>query len=153
MEFEPTITKFCSDALTDWAIRQWLQVALRTNFVHLLHFHLFVKCSRFVSVFAFVSRHICFKGSLAQVITLLLEWYKWYSPLRIFTRSYRKLAWVRFEPTTTELRSDFVQLLQFHGQVWKIRRETECCSVNVMYYLKCKMCNEKERINQGFKVI
>ena len=40
-----------------------------------------------------------------------------------------------------------------NGQVWKIRRETECRSVNVMYYLKCKMCNEKERINQGFKVI
>ena len=27
--FEPTITEFRSDALTDWAIRPWLQLALR----------------------------------------------------------------------------------------------------------------------------
>ena len=57
----------------------------------------------------------------------------WYIYIwRILWSSYRKLAWVRFEPTTTEFRSDaptdrairpgvqlalratFVQLLQFH---------------------------------------
>ena len=31
-----------------------------------------------------------------------------------------------------------------HGQVWEIRREIDCHSVNVTYYVKCKMCNEKE---------
>ena len=31
-----------------------------------------------------------------------------------------------------------------NGQVWEIRREIDCRSVNVIYYLKCKMCNEKE---------
>ena len=67
--FEPTTTEFRSDALTDWAIRPWGQLALRANFEQLLQFHLFVQCSRFISVFAFVSRHIYFKRSLAKVIT------------------------------------------------------------------------------------
>ena len=31
-----------------------------------------------------------------------------------------------------------------NDQVWEIRREIDCYSVNVIYYLKCKMCNEKE---------
>ena len=33
--FEPTTT----DALTDWAVRPWVQLALRANFVQLLQFH------------------------------------------------------------------------------------------------------------------
>ena len=37
--FEPTTIEFHSDALTDWAIRPWVQLALRTNFVQLLQFH------------------------------------------------------------------------------------------------------------------
>ena len=58
----------------------------------------------------------------------------WYWPLKDFWRSYRKLAWVGFEPTTTEflsdaltdwairpsvqlaLRANFVQPLQFQRQ-------------------------------------
>ena len=41
-----------------------------------------------------------------------------------------------------------------NGQVWEIRREIDCHSVNVIYYLKCKMCNEKEigDNRKGFKV-
>ena len=66
--FEPTTTEFHSDALTDWAIRPWFQRALRANFVQLFQFHVFVQCSAFISVIAFVSRHICFKRNLAQVI-------------------------------------------------------------------------------------
>ena len=31
-----------------------------------------------------------------------------------------------------------------NGQVWEIRRETDCLSVNVIYYVKCKMCDEEE---------
>ena len=31
-----------------------------------------------------------------------------------------------------------------NGKVREIRREIDCHSVNVIYYLKCKMCNEKE---------
>ena len=57
--FDPPTFEFCSDALTNWAIRPWVKFALRANFVQLLQFDLFVQCSRFISVFAFVSRHIC----------------------------------------------------------------------------------------------
>ena len=39
--FEPTTTAFRSDALTDWDIRPWVQLALRANFVQLLPFHRF----------------------------------------------------------------------------------------------------------------
>ena len=31
-----------------------------------------------------------------------------------------------------------------NDQVWEIRREIDCHSVNVVYYLKCKMCDKKE---------
>ena len=58
--FEPTSTEFHSDALTDWAIKPWVQLAFRSNFVQLLQFHLFVQCSNFISAIAFVSCHICF---------------------------------------------------------------------------------------------
>ena len=37
--FEPTTTEFRSDALTDSAIRSWVQLTLRANFVLLLQFH------------------------------------------------------------------------------------------------------------------
>ena len=132
--FEPMITEFRSDALTDWAIRPWVQLAFRANFVQLLQFHLSVQFSHFISATVFVSRHICFKWKLAQVITLVAERIDTYSihDWRIFRSSYRKLSWVRFEPATPKfrpdaptnwairpwvylaLRANFVQLLQFH---------------------------------------
>ena len=31
-------------------------------------------------------------------------------------------------------------------QLWEIRREIDYHSVNVIYYLKCIMCNEKETL-------
>ena len=33
-----------------------------------------------------------------------------------------------------------------NGHVREIRREIDCYSVNVIYYLKCKMCNKKKHI-------
>ena len=42
--FKPTTTEFCSDTVTDWAIRPWVQLALRTNFVQLLQFHCLFQC-------------------------------------------------------------------------------------------------------------
>ena len=71
--FEPTTTELRSDTLMDWATMPWVQLALRANFVQLLQSHLFVQCSHFISVIAFVSRHICFKQNLAQVTTLVAE--------------------------------------------------------------------------------
>ena len=56
--YEPTTTEFRSVALTDWAIRPWVQLALRADFV---------QCSRFILAIAFVSRHIFFKRNLPQV--------------------------------------------------------------------------------------
>ena len=101
---EPTTTEFHSEATTDWAIRPWVRLALRANFVQLPQFHLFVQCSLFISVFAFVSCHICFKRSLAQVTTLVAEWIDVYGIHQwiILRSSYRKLAWVGFEPATTK---------------------------------------------------
>ena len=39
---EPTTTEFRSNALIDSAIRPWVQLVLRANFVQLLQFHLFI---------------------------------------------------------------------------------------------------------------
>ena len=132
--FEPKTTEFCSDALTKWAIRPWILLASRANFVQLLQFYLLNQCSHFISAVAFVSCHICFTRNIAQVIALVVEWINTYGihHWRIFRSSYRKLAWVGSEPTTTEfpsdaltdwaikpciqlaLRANFVLLLQFH---------------------------------------
>ena len=138
---EPKTLNSVQTLLTDWAIRPRVQLALRANFVQLLHFHLFALCSRLISLFALVSLHIYFKRSLEQVITLVAEWINTYRihHWRIFKSSYRKMTWVEFEPTTTEFRSEaltdwaiipwvqlvlranFVQLLQFHlfFQCWR----------------------------------
>ena len=40
---EPTTTEFRSDALTDWAIMPWVQLALRANFVQLLSIYLHIQ--------------------------------------------------------------------------------------------------------------
>ena len=37
--FELMTIEFCSDTLTNWAIRSWVQMALRANFLQLLQFH------------------------------------------------------------------------------------------------------------------
>ena len=71
--FEPTTTELRINALTNIAIRSWVQLAPSANFVQLPQFHLLVQCSRFIWVFAFVSHQICFKRSLAQVIALVAE--------------------------------------------------------------------------------
>ena len=67
--FEPRVAEFHSEALTDCAIRPWSQFIVRTKFAQLLQFHQFVLCSRFISVIAFVSQHICFKRNLGQLMT------------------------------------------------------------------------------------
>ena len=87
--FEPTTTEFRSDALTNWTIRPWVQLALRPNFVQLLEFHLFVQCSRFISAIVFASRHICFNWYLAQVIT----WVQWNEPIHMISRSNWNILW------------------------------------------------------------
>ena len=135
MGFEPTTTEFRSHALADWVITASVRLAFRGNFVQLLQFHLFLRCSYFISVVAFVNRQIFVKLTpIALVVTSVAEWINRYGihHWRIFGSSYRKLAWVGFEDTTNELRSgtlnnwaiapwvqiwlraNFVQLLQLH---------------------------------------
>ena len=77
-------------------------------YIQLLQFNLFAQCLHFILAIAIVSRHIWFKWNLAQVITLVAEWIDTYGihHWKIFGSSYRKLAWVGFELTTTESHSD-----------------------------------------------
>ena len=57
--FEPTTTEFCLDALTDWAIRPWVQLNLRANFVQLLQFNcLFNVICSMSFVIAFILQQI-----------------------------------------------------------------------------------------------
>ena len=74
VRFEPTTTEFRSDAVTNWAIRPWVQRVFRANIAQVIQFHLFVQFSHFIWTIVFVSCHICFKRNLAQVITLAGEW-------------------------------------------------------------------------------
>ena len=154
--FEPTTTEFRSDALTDWAIKPFVQLVLWANFVQLFQIHLFVQWLGFISVFAFASHHICLKCSLAQVITLVEEWTSTYGVhhWKIFKRTYRNLAWLGFEPMTIDFRSDalanlalrswvqlslranFLQLLHFHF-----------CMYVCMYICKINLTSVKKRIN------
>ena len=104
--FEPTITEspeFHSDALTDWAIRPWAQLALKADFVQPLQFH------RLFSVRFHFSYCLC---QLPHLIGLgfswgnqmsLAEWTYVYGihHRRVIWSSHRKFTWVRFEPTTT----------------------------------------------------
>ena len=125
--FEFTTTKFCSDALTDWAIKLWVQLAVRANFLQLLQFYVLF---RVIFRFGYCLRQSprLSNGSNIEVIT----WVYWNELRMILRSSYRKLAWVEFEPKTIEFHSDaltnwairpwvqlafrayFVQLLQFH---------------------------------------
>ena len=66
--FEPTTTEFRSDALTDWTIKPWVQLALRANSVQLLQFR------RLFSVtfhFGYCLRQSprCFNRTFVEVIT------------------------------------------------------------------------------------
>ena len=106
--FEPTTTEFYSDARTDWVRRPWVQLALRANFLQLIHF---VVCSvsDFILVIAFVSCHVYFNGNFLEKITS--EWSNMNDPTcdidhwRFIWSSYRLLAWVGFESTTTQYRN------------------------------------------------
>ena len=106
--FEPTTTEFHSDALTVWAIRPWVQLALRANFVELLEFHRlfsvtfhFSYCLR-QSPRLFESK---FFGGNHMSVAESLDTYG-VNHWRIIWSSYRKLAWVGFGTTTTEIGSD-----------------------------------------------
>ena len=68
MGFEPTITLFRSDILSNWAIRPWVQLALRTNFVQLLQFHVLVSV-RFHFSYCLRQLQRLFNRHFVEVIT------------------------------------------------------------------------------------
>ena len=87
--FELPTSEFYSDVLTKWASKQWLQ----------LEFHLLL------SVIFHFSDYL--RQSLLLFLIEVESTYAYRLHLRTILRSsYRRLAWVRFEPTTTEFRSD-----------------------------------------------
>ena len=62
--FEPTATEFHSDALTDWAIRPWVQLTLSANFVQLLQFHRLVNVTFHFGYCLRQSPRFCFEQFL-----------------------------------------------------------------------------------------
>ena len=132
--FEPTFTEPYNDALTYWAIRPWVQLALRASFVQPIHFHhLFSVTFHFLRLPSSVATFVSSKFSVCNQTTVV-EWAATYGIHHrpILWSSYRKMAWVGLEPTTTEppsdalkhcairpwiqlvLRANFVQALQYH---------------------------------------
>ena len=100
MGFRPTTTEFHSDALTDWAFRSWVQLAIRANFVQLLQFHrLFSVGFHFGYCLRESSRLFSSKFSWVNHMSVA-EWidkqdiHHW----RILWSSYIKLAWVGLYP-------------------------------------------------------
>ena len=78
MGFSPTTTEFCSDDLTGWATRPWVQLTLRANFVQLIQFHLLLSVQ--ISVQLWPSSVATF-----LLIRILYRYiYKYVSYLRIY---------------------------------------------------------------------
>ena len=80
--FEPTTTEFCWDALTDWAIRSWVQLALTTNFVQLLKNHLLFSVQNWFgllssSVTTFILILIFHRQSRGCNGMIWYIWYEW----------------------------------------------------------------------------
>ena len=119
MWFKPRTTDICSDALADWAIRVWVTLALKPNLLQLLQLHLFLQCSRFISVVPFVSRCICVNRTLIpQVTTWVAEWIVTYGTQhwRILGSSYTKFAWVEFEQPPLNSAQTFQRTKQSHHE-------------------------------------
>ena len=101
---ESTTTEFRSDATTDGAIKPLVQFKLRANFVQLLQFQClfsvrfhFGYCLRQSPCFFWLKY---FGGNYMSVVkrTDTYGIYNW----RILWSSYRKLAWIGFEPMMSE---------------------------------------------------
>ena len=133
--FEPTTTKFFWDALTDWAIKPWAQLAFRANFVQLLQFHCLLSVTfRFGLCLCQWPRlfELIFHWGNHRSVAVWTDdtWgiHHW----QIISCRYRKLTRIGFEIMTTEflstvptdwairlwvqlaLRANFVQLEAFH---------------------------------------
>ena len=105
--FEPTTTEPLWDTLTNWTFHPWFQLSLRANFVQPLPFHHFL-CVTF--------HFSCLPSSVSTIWSTfsvhnhmsVVEWADIYDAphWRIPWSTYRKLAWVGFDPATAEPHSD-----------------------------------------------
>ena len=68
MVFEPTTTKFRSDAPTDWAIRSSVQLRLRANFVELLQFYRLLSITFHLGYCFRQSPRFCFNWNFLEAI-------------------------------------------------------------------------------------
>ena len=136
--FEPSTTEFRLDALTDWAIRLSFQMAVRANFAQLLQFYLFVQCSHLILVIAFVSRHICFKWNLIQVITLVAKWNDIY---RLFTTEVCFLevaveSWPEWDLKPRPLNFLFIRSNQLSYQAMNLTcTQSQLCTVICLFHV------------------
>ena len=157
--FEPTTTEFLTDARPDWALRPWVQLVFKANFIQLLQFHHLFGV-RFNFRFVFVSHLRLFNWLFFFLFffwgnyMIVAEWTDMYGihHWMIVWSSYRKFLWVVFEPTIPEFRSDpltdwalspwvqlaltanFVQLLQFH-LIFSIRFHFKFSFISRQVYL------------------
>ena len=88
--FETTTTEFCSDALTDWAISPWVQLALRANIVQLPHFH------RLFSIrfhFGYWQYQISFRLLTSSVATFIFASFKGFQKKKITDLEVKVSCW------------------------------------------------------------
>ena len=132
--FEPKTSEFHSDALNDWSIWPWVQLELRANFVQLFQFPCLFSVTFYFGCLSLsvatlsLIKVFCRKSHGCSGMSDTYGIHHW----GIRWSSYRKFAWMLFEPKTTEfrwdvltewamgpslqleLRANFVELLQFH---------------------------------------
>ena len=132
MRLQPTNIEFWTNSLSDGAIRPWVQLSSRSNFVQLLQ--LYLSFSVQISFWLFFSSITIFilVETLDVIYVLWNELIYGVPHWRALKSRYRKLAWVVFEPMTNKFCSDvlidravrlwvqlaltanFVQFLQFN---------------------------------------
>ena len=101
---EPTTTEFHSEVLNNWAIMPWVQLSLRTKFVQPLQFHRLFSVKFHFGYCLHQSQGLFLFGGCLRKLQGYVGMNDRYGidHWRILWSSYRKLAWVGFEPTTTE---------------------------------------------------
>ena len=97
--FNPTTTESCSGTLTNRAIRSWVQLAFRANFVQQLQFHLLFSVISFRLLPSSVARFYLIEFCRGYHMSVA-EWTDIYGihHWKILRSSYRKLTWVGFRP-------------------------------------------------------
>ena len=138
--FEPTMTEFRSDALTVSAIKPWVKLTLRANFVQLLQLHRLLSVQfHFGYCLHQLPRLFLLKFSWGNHVSAA-EWSDTYGihHRRIIWSSYRKLAWVGFEPTTTEFRSD--ALTDWAIRPWvRLALRANCIAALISSFVQCQV--------------